>query len=119
MGPHHSMPPRLCAGRLPAAHSSQLRQCVRRRDLHAPAPVAGISLRFIHRHIAFNILTFLVCPDWSPSTGYYYMHHLHTSTPHRSFFSVYLRPSFFLFFFFNDPAPPEISLLPLPDPLPI
>src|SRR3989449_7841928 len=27
--------------------------------------------------------------------------------------------TFFVFFFFNDPAPPEISTLPLPDPLPI
>src|SRR2546430_17674900 len=28
-------------------------------------------------------------------------------------------PSLFLFFFFNDPAPPEISPFPLPDALPI
>src|SRR2546422_11422712 len=27
--------------------------------------------------------------------------------------------TFFVFFFFNDPAPPEISTLPLPAPLPI
>src|SRR2546421_196160 len=29
------------------------------------------------------------------------------------------RPHFYSFFFFNDPAPPEISPLPLHDPLPI
>src|SRR5256885_744102 len=28
-------------------------------------------------------------------------------------------PFFFFFFFLNNPAPPEISPLPLPDPLPI
>src|SRR5258708_5608223 len=35
------------------------------------------------------------------------------------FFVIKLSPPSIPFFFFNDPAPPEISPLPLPDPLPI
>src|SRR5256884_512618 len=36
----------------------------------------------------------------------------------QSFFLI-LRQNLFIFFFFNDPAPPEISPFPLPAPLPI
>src|SRR2546430_7432603 len=35
------------------------------------------------------------------------------------FFVIISRSYFFFFFFLNDPAPPEISPLPLPAPLPI
>src|SRR5256886_10657040 len=35
------------------------------------------------------------------------------------FYSIYLRIFFPVFFFLNDPAPTEISPLPLPAPLPI
>src|SRR5256885_4594700 len=44
------------------------------------------------------------------------------SFPRDNYFRSYLRDSHchsFFFFFFNDPAPPEISTLSLPDPLPI
>src|SRR5256884_313813 len=35
------------------------------------------------------------------------------------FFSSIVSPTIFFFFFLNNPAPPEISPLPLPAPLPI
>src|SRR5256885_8610437 len=58
-----------------------------------------ISLCFVHLVSYSIILDFLL--------GYVF------------FFNRELTPLLFFFFFFNDPATPEISTLPLHDPLPI